>query len=276
MLGSDMTAAAARAGHETTCVDFPDIDITRPQSVQTRVTAAAPQVIINCAAYTAVDACETNAAAAFAVNADGAQNLARAAQEAGAVLVHYSTDYVFDGAKNGPYVETDAANPATVYGKSKLKGERLAHEACSRLIILRIAWLYGKNGGNFVRSIRAAAQKNAAAGTPLRVVNDQRGTPTYTVDVCNQTFALIAADRPGLYHATNEGACTWFDFAQEIVACARIPVDLRPCTTAEFPRPAPRPKNSILENAELKKLGLNIMPDWKDGFKRFLEEEKLS
>jgi dTDP-4-dehydrorhamnose reductase len=274
MLGSDMAAAAKAAGHEVQGIDFPEIDITKPESVRKRVASANPGAIINCAAYTAVDACETNAETAFAVNAQGAENLARAAEERKCIMVHYSTDYVFNGTKAAPYVESDPASPATVYGKSKLQGEKLVQAACSRLFVLRIAWLYGKNGNNFVKTIRTLAQKNAAANLPLRVVHDQKGTPTYTIDVCRQSLSLVPTGHYGLYHATSEGSCTWFDFAREIVSAAQIPVHLLPCATAEFPRPAPRPENSILENAALKKLGLNIMPDWRDAFRRFLQEEK--
>jgi dTDP-4-dehydrorhamnose reductase len=274
MLGSDMMGAARAAGHEATGIDFPDIDITKKESIEKCFAAAAPQAVINCAAYTAVDACETNCDAAFAVNAAGAGLLARAAEERKAACVHFSTDYVFDGTATRPYVESDATNPTSVYGRSKLEGERLVLKNSTHAFIFRIAWLYGAGGNNFVKTIRSIALKNAASGAPLRVVNDQTGTPTWTVDVCAQTLRMMTTQHYGLYHATSEGRCSWFDFAVAIVRAAGTPVQVQPCSTAEFPRPAPRPMFSVLENSGLKKIGKNIMPAWEVAFEKFLREEK--
>ena len=273
MLGSDMLLAVREAGHRAQGVDFPEIDITRIDSIRACFDAARPDAVINCAAYTAVDACETAADLAFAVNARGAGSLAQCAAERNAVFVHFSTDYVFDGCASRPYLECDPTSPATVYGKSKLEGERLVQANSERSYTLRIAWLYGVSGNNFVKAIRAKAAKNAADGTPVLVVNDQFGTPTATGDVCRQTLALLESGRYGLYHSTSEGECTWYDFAQEIVAAAGIAVPVAPCTTAEVPRPAPRPRYSVLENERLKLAGLNRMPHWKDAFAAFLREE---
>ncbi|MCU0608944.1 MAG: dTDP-4-dehydrorhamnose reductase [Chitinispirillaceae bacterium] len=274
MLGTDMTALARAAGHDVIGLDFPDIDITHSDSIRRHCDAIKPDAIINCAAYTAVDACETNEAIAYSVNTEGVGNLAQCAQEAGCTLVHISTDYVFDGTKRSPYIESDQTNPASIYGKSKLEGEKLVIKHCSRYFILRIAWLYGLHGNNFVRTIRTIAAKNSSGDKPLRVVSDQRGTPTYTVDVCRQTLRLLTTDHFGLYHATNEGSCSWYNFASAIVAAAGIPVRVEPCSTTEFPRPAPRPANSVLENAGLKKLGLNIMQEWSVAWQEFLKSEK--
>jgi len=274
MLGSDMMIVTRSAGHDVTGIDVPDIDITKRDSIQRCLAAVKPQIIINCAAYTAVDACETARERAFAVNAQGAGLLAGCAHESQAVLVHFSTDYVFDGTKAQPYLENDPTNPVSVYGKSKLEGELLVQKNCSRSFIFRIAWLYGARGGNFVKTIKTLAQKNLSLGMPLRVVNDQVGTPTWTVTVCRQTFGMIETKHYGLYHCTSEGRCSWYDFALEIVRTAGIEVQVVPCSTAEFPRPAPRPANSVLENGRLKELGLNIMPYWKAGFENFLKDEK--
>jgi dTDP-4-dehydrorhamnose reductase len=274
MLGQDMVLTARNAGHRVTGIDFPDIDITKSSSVQQHVAKANPQAIINCAAYTAVDSCETDRDRAFAVNAEGAGLLARYADKYGCTLVHYSTDYVFDGRKTSPYVESDPVNPVSVYGKSKLEGELLVRKNCKRSFVFRIAWLFGTHGSNFVKTLRTLARKNAATGTPLRVANDQFGTPTYTVDVCKQTFGMIDTGRFGLYHCTSEGKCSWYDFAVEIVRAAGSPVQVQPCSTAEFPRPAPRPVNSVLENSGLKKLGMNLMPHWKEAFEEFLRDEQ--
>ncbi len=276
MLGDEMLSAARTAGHEVTGIDFPDIDITRPESVRACLREGRPDTVINCAAFTAVDACETEPRKAFAVNAEGAGNLALAAKEVRSIFVHYSTDYVFDGTARVPYVETDPTGPASVYGRSKLEGERLASMNNARSFIIRIAWLYGMTGNNFVKSIRNLAQKNEATGAHLRVVNDQIGSPTCTLDVCNQTLCLLETGHFGLYHATSEGQCSWYDFAREIVRAAGSPAVVDPCTTAELTRPAPRPAWSVLENAALKRLGLNRMPHWKDAFSAFTKVEAQS
>jgi dTDP-4-dehydrorhamnose reductase len=272
-LGTDMMRVASGGGFPADGIDFPAIDIAKPDSIEAAVARFRPDVIVNCAAHTAVDACETEVEKAFALNQGGVRNIAAAARRVGAAVAHISTDYVFDGSKKTAYVETDAPNPASVYGKSKLAGEMELAEACDRYWIFRIAWLYGTSGSNFVKTIRGVAQKRAAAREPLKVVNDQKGTPTYTAHVCRQVLSIVKTAHYGLFHCTNEGQCTWFEFARHIVRAYGIPVDVVPCTTAEFPRPALRPANSVLENERLKKLGLNIMPHWEQGFEEFLMEE---
>lgn len=270
MLGQDMVVTAKEAGHKVFCIDHPEIDITKPESVHHHVETVRPEAIVNCAAYTAVDLCETNRDIAFAVNGAGAGNIARAASGIGAKLVHISTDYVFDGKGPRPYVEDDPTGPASVYGQSKLEGEMQVVKNCTQSYILRIAWLYGKNGNNFVKTIRSIGLKNAAEKKPLKVVNDQWGTPTWTVEVCRQVLKIIDTSHYGISHATNEGMCTWCDFAKTIIESANIPCEVVPCSTKEFPRPAPRPAYSVLENRNLKRLGLNVMQDWKEAFEEFL------
>jgi dTDP-4-dehydrorhamnose reductase len=273
-LGRDMMLTAAAHRHTVEGMDFPAIDITDQRSVRDAVMRVAPDAIINCAAHTAVDACETEADKAYAINAAGVAHIALAAKQAGAKFVHISTDYVFDGTKKGPYVETDAPNPGSVYGKTKLAGELELKKAYDRHFIVRIAWLFGTRGNNFLKTIRSLAEKHASSGAPLKVVNDQVGTPTYTMHVCKQILSLIGTDHYGLFHGTNEGWCSWYDFAKAIVRAYGLPVEVVPCTTEEFPRPAPRPANSVLENERLKKLGLNIMPQWEKGLEDYLREEK--
>jgi dTDP-4-dehydrorhamnose reductase len=279
-LGKDMMLTAQARAFTVEGLDFPAIDITEARSVRDAVIRVAPDAIINCAAHTAVDACETEAEKAFAINATGVFHIALAAKQTGAKLVHISTDYIFDGTKTGPYVETDAPNPRSVYGKSKLAGEQELIKTYDRHFIVRIAWLFGTRGNNFLKTIRSLAEKRAAAHAltrePIKVVNDQIGTPTYTVHVCKQILALVPTEHFGLYHATNEGWCSWYDFAKAIVSAYGLPVPVVPCTTKEFPRPAPRPANSVLENQRLKKLGLNIMPEWEKGLEEYLEEEMLN
>jgi dTDP-4-dehydrorhamnose reductase len=272
-LGGDFMVTASAAGHDVAGVDYPQIDITDPGSVQRAIESARPEMIINCAAYTAVDACETDEQRAFAVNAAGVRNIAEAAQACGASVAHVSTDYVFDGTKPGPYVESDPPNPKSAYGRTKLAGEEALMRHHERHFIFRIAWLYGIRGANFVKTIRRVAADKARQGEALKVVNDQRGTPTWTVEVCRQILRAIGTRHFGLFHCTAEGECTWYDFARRIVESAGIPVRIVPCATREFPRPAPRPANSVLENARLKTLGLNSMKEWRAAFAEFLEAE---
>jgi dTDP-4-dehydrorhamnose reductase len=272
-LGRDMVKTAQTAGYNCTAIDYPQLDITNQDSVEKVFSLADSQIVINCAAFTAVDDCEKMPDTAYKVNATGPGNLASASEKTGARLIHISTDYVFDGSKNEPYVESDQTGPRTVYGSSKLEGEIQVKNKCSRYQIYRIAWLYGLYGNNFVRAIRKGAAAKKATGEPLRVVNDQWGTPTSTRQVCNQIFNVMELDINGIFHCTCEGKCTWYDFASEIVKTSGIDVKVIPCTTQEYVRPAPRPAYSVLENARLKELGLNIMPDWKNAFYDFLKEE---
>ncbi|MCL2688526.1 MAG: dTDP-4-dehydrorhamnose reductase [Chitinispirillia bacterium] len=272
-LGCDFVKEAELKGHLVFPVDFPDIDIADKASVERCVNDTKPDVIVNCAAFTAVDLCEEKQESAFSINADACFNLASCARDTGAPLIHFSTDYVFDGRASVPYIEKDDTNPQTVYGKSKLRGEELIAKICPKHLIFRIAWLYGVHGNNFVKSIRRFAQAAADNKKPLKVVSDQFGTPTWTVSVCRQVLEVIDKNEYGVYHCTNEGQCSWFDFAKEIVSACGIDADVVPCTTEEFPRPAPRPRFSVLENAKLKAMGVNIMPDWREAFKEFLLTE---
>jgi dTDP-4-dehydrorhamnose reductase len=271
-LGRDMVTESRQSGHTVSGLDFPDIDITSPQSVNHACQKLSPDSIINCAAYTAVDACEDHQETAFAINSIGVANIAKGANEVGASVVHISTDYVFDGTATRPYQETDTTNPQSVYGKSKLAGEQQLTAHTEKYFIFRIAWLYGMHGANFVKTIRDIAAKKLRDGQPLKVVNDQFGTPTFTKDVCRQILTMIPADRFGLYHCTNEGECSWFDFACFICTTFAIPLDVIPCTSAEFPRPAPRPRYSVLENHHLKSIGLHTMRPWQEAYLDFLRE----
>jgi dTDP-4-dehydrorhamnose reductase len=274
-LGSDFVGQAEVCGHDVIPVDYPLIDICDESSVNTYIREVLPDAVINCAAYTAVDDCEKEREKAFALNADACGNLARAARECSSLLVHISTDYVFDGKASAPYTEESGTNPQSVYGQSKLRGEEIITEQCGNSMIFRIAWLYGARGNNFVKTIRCITASSAKESKPLKVVNDQFGTPTWTVSVCRQILSVINTGERGIFHCTSEGSCSWYDFAKEIVAAYGIAAEVQPCTTAEFPRPAPRPRYSVLENARLKSIGANIMPDWRDGFKEFLSSNKL-
>ncbi|MGB7569364.1 MAG: NAD(P)-dependent oxidoreductase, partial [Chitinivibrionales bacterium] len=210
-----------------------------------------------------------------AVNSNGIAHIARAARAINARVVHFSTDYVFDGTKNRPYVESDGANPQSVYGKSKLDGDRRLAQMLPDHIILRVAWLYGVHGQHFIKKIRDRALQMQGTGKPLKVVTDEVGTPTYTVDVCRQTLKLLTTDHRGTFHCTNEGFCSRYEFAREILKTYAIDVPLEPCTSKDFVLPAPRPAYSVLENQRLKQLGINIMRDWKVAFGEYVAESFL-
>jgi dTDP-4-dehydrorhamnose reductase len=274
-LGSDMVRIAAQGDRRVVGIDYPQIDITDAKGTLHTIIRHSPSVIINCAAYTAVDACESDRASAFALNSEGVAALAHAAVECDAELVHISTDYVFDGNKRGAYTEEDEPNPVSVYGKSKYEGERRLAEIMQRWYIIRIAWLYGVQGENFVKTICRLSRRQAEQNKPLRVVNDQWGSPTWTQQVCNQILRILALDTAyGIYHCTAEGKCTWYDFALRITQRYSLPADIEPCTSEAFPRPAPRPHNSVLENRMVKKRGINSMLRWDTAFEEFAATHK--
>jgi len=269
MLGADLMEVF-RPGHEILGLDRPEIDITDLEQCLSIAEGFRPEVILNAAAFTRVDECETRQREAFLVNGEGAGNLCRAAAAVGSRMVHYSTDYVFDGIKREAYLEEDLPNPQSVYGKSKLLGEDLVRRHCPDHLILRTSWLFGRHGANFIRTIVSAAQK----GAPLRVVDDQRGSPTYSKDLASQTLRMVDARCRRTYHVTNSGSCTWFELASQALEFAAIhTVALAPVSTLEFPRPAPRPANSILANARLQREGFRLMRPWQDAVREYVREE---
>lgn len=267
MLGTDLMEAFGRAG-DVTGVDLPELDITQIGQCRARLEELRPDIVLNAAAFTRVDECESREKEAFHVNGYGAGNLASAAASIGARLVHYSTDYIFDGLKKEAYVEEDAPDPRSVYGKSKLLGETLVRQNCTDHLILRTSWLFGRNGNNFIRTILEIARK----GGPLRVVNDQRGSPTYSSDLAAQTRRMIDAGCRETYHVTNGGSCTWHELAENALAWAGIGnISIAPVATSEFPRPAPRPANSVLANARLQREGSSLMRPWKEAAREYIE-----
>ena len=270
-LGSEMVSQCEKENHSVKGIDFPEIDISNYSKTEKKIIRLKPEIIINCAAYTSVDLCETNQKEAFSVNSKGIENIASSAKTIDAKVIHISTDYVFDGLKKSPYVESDIANPQTIYGKSKLEGEGRLSDTMEKYFIFRIAWLYGIKGSNFVKTIYKSALVNSKKNLPLKVVDDQFGSPTYTQDVCKQIISVIKTDNYGLFHCTNEGRCSWFEFANHIVKLFKIPIEVIPCSTEEFPRLAKRPHNSVLENQRLKSLNMNIMGFWKTAFNHFFE-----
>lgn len=268
MLGTDL-AALLGDEHQVTAVDLEDWDVTHRPTVEERVAAAAPEVIINAAAFTDVDGSEKEEPLAFRVNADGPENLARACKGLGIPLVHVSTDYVFDGTKPAPYREDDPANPLGAYGRSKWEGEQRIRALLEDACIVRTAWLYGRAGRNFVEAILRQAETKST----LRVVNDQQGSPTYTRDLALALRAAAVKGLRGTYHVTNRGACTWFDFAREILdQSGRGDVAVEPISSKELGRPAPRPDNSVLDCGRFEKDAAMRLRAWNEALRDYLEE----
>ncbi|NOQ46275.1 MAG: dTDP-4-dehydrorhamnose reductase [Desulfobulbaceae bacterium] len=248
------------------------LDITGEKEVRKVLLAAKPDVVINCAAYTAVDKCEKEQQRCFAVNALGPGILAARCESLGCRLIHISTDYVFDGNKPvpEPYTENDPTSPLSHYGESKLAGENGIRERLENHLIIRTAWLYGMGGGNFLKTILRLAVNDTER--ILRVVNDQYGSLTWSRRLARQIERLLDSDLKGTIHATAEGYCTWFEGAKRFLEAMQVEFSLEPCTTAEYPTPAHRPTNSILENSRLKEEGLNVMLPWQEDMDRFARQ----
>ena len=254
--------------HDTIGIDIEELDITDIGAVQAFVKTARPDVVVNCAAYTNVDACEANDVLAYKVNTAGPRNLAVACADLGARMVQISTDFVFDGKAAAPYTEYDRTNPLSVYGKSKWAGEELVRDILPKHFIVRTAWLYGLNGNNFVKTMLKLAQTNKR----LTVVDDQRGTPTCSWDLAAEITRLIETDAYGTYHCTNEGECTWNDFAREIFRLKGIELEVAPISTEQLGRPAARPAYSVLRNLMLEITIGNHMRPWKDALEEYLNK----
>jgi dTDP-4-dehydrorhamnose reductase len=258
MLGHDVLRAGERAGHELVPIDLPDIDITDTASIEGVLAGVVPDAVLNCAAWTDVDGQEADRQRALAVNANGAGNLARAAAATQTPLLHVSTDYVFDGTAAAPYTEWDEPRPRSVYGRSKLGGEREALALVPETTVVRTSWVCGPHGSNMVKTVLRLLR----AGAPLRFVDDQRGCPTFTPDLASMIVRLGTGRRPGIFHVTNQGATTWYGFARDVVAAAGADPDrVEPIATADLdpPRPAPRPANSVLDNAALRLGGVALL-----------------
>lgn len=271
-LGNDLVAEFLTAREQVTSLTHSDLDISSFDSTRSALAGIAPALIINTAAMHHVENCEREPARAYEVNALGARNLTIVARDLGATLVHVSTDYVFNGLKGSPYLESDTAGALNVYGNTKLAGEAFLHGLGERCFIVRTSALYGmspcraKGGRNFVDFM----MKLATERKELRVVNDEVISPTSTTELAKQIAILSRTDDYGLYHATAEGSCTWYEFAKAIFEISGTEVSLEIADPAEFPAKVPRPKYSVLENANLKKLGLNIFQHWKEGLRAYL------
>ena len=273
-LGSDLVKVL-RPSHDLTPLTRADVQVTSPESVEAMLRTHQPELVMNMAAFHKVDVCEDEVEPTFAVNAYGVRTLALACRAHKAVLLHMSTDYVFGGDKtrSTPYVETDTPAPINVYGISKLAGELFVQYLIDRYYILRVCGLYGVagsagKGGNFVELMLRLARE----GKPIKVVDDQRLTPTYTVDVAHQIAALIETGRYGLYHATSQGDCTWYEFAAEIFRQSGLTPDLGRARTGDFGEKATRPAYSVLENKALQSSGLDQMRPWHEALGAYLKE----
>lgn len=277
-LGKDLVRTLSGT-HEVVALDVDTCDITDQSSVRDALDRHSPSTVINCAAMTDVPACETNDLAAFQINALGAKHVAMACEERSLRLVHISTDYVFDGLKRSPYVETDATQPLNVYGLTKLAGEHYVRQSCSRHYIVRSSGLYGifecqGKKTNFVETMLRLAEKQTA----LRVVNDETLTPTFTLHLARQIRTLLTGDSFGTYHATNQGACSWYEFAVRIFDILGRNVEVVPVTSREFGSSVRRPPYSVLDNQALREKGLDIMPAWDQALRDYFldKDNKLS
>jgi dTDP-4-dehydrorhamnose reductase len=259
-VGRELTRTLVPAG-ELTALDRTQIDLASPESIRAAVATAHPEVIVNAAAYTAVDRAESEESAAFAVNRDGPAVLAEEAAKHGALLVHFSTDYVFDGEKADPYAEDDTPRPLNVYGASKLAGERAIAAAGCRHLILRTSWVYGPHGSNFMRTILRAARERPE----LRVVDDQLGAPTSSLAIARATAQVLSHGGEGLYHMSAAGKTSWCGFARAILARAGLGTPVVPIRSEEYPAAARRPRNSLLDNSRLHAaFGVALAP-WEEG-----------
>jgi|SRR6185295_3962965 len=266
-------ARTCEPGREPIRLTRTDLDICNASAVRETLTRLRPTLVLNCASYNEVDRAEDDRAGAFAVNADAVGTLAAACQALGATFVHFSTDYVFDGRKNTPYLEDDAPGPLSVYAESKLAGERLARERCQRAFVIRVCGLFGVGRRpdarpNFVETML----RLAASGTPIRVVRDQVLTPSYTLDLARKTWRIVTLGAPGIYHLTNGGEISWFDFTRELFSLRGLQPSLTPVTAAEFGARATRPAYSVMGHGRLKALGEDDLRSWRDALVAYLRE----
>ncbi len=265
MLGQVLCPLLSRH-HDIQPLPIDKLDITSLEDTRWQVSQARPDWVVHVAAFTQVDEAEMKPLEAYRVNAVGTRNVAVAAQEAGAGLAYFSTDYVFDGCKGESYREWDVPKPINHYGHSKLAGENYVQTLCPKHLIIRTSWLFGPGGINFVGKILARAAKEKR----IQVVDDQRGSPTLTMDLADMTLRLLERGSQGIYHVTNLGSCTWFEFAREIISLKNLEVQAVPVSSSAFSAPATRPVCSVLDNYLLKCEGIPLLPPWQDALARYL------
>ena len=268
MLGHDLVDILSKE-NEINTTTIHTLDITDINKTIETVKDYNPDVVVHAAAYTDVDGSESNQDMAYKVNTIGTRNVAVACQETNSSLVYISTDYVFDGTKGSSYYEYDQTNPLSVYGKTKYLGEVYIRDILSKFYITRTSWLYGLNGPNFIKTMLNLAKTNKS----INVVDDQIGSPTYTVDLAKAIAQIIKKPIYGIYHITNSDHCSWYEYAKEIFKLAQVDVEVKPVSTDEFPRPAPRPKYSVLENYNWKMEGFPKIKSYKEALKEYLKQE---
>lgn len=267
-LGTDVMLRLEELGIDCVGAGHEDFDITDPEACDAFISSAAPDVVIHCAAYTAVDRAESERELCRKINVDGSGNVASACEKAGAACLYISTDYVFGGDGETPYEVNDGKNPVNFYGLTKLEGENAVLSSCSRCYIVRVSWIFGHHGANFVETmLRLGASRGEVS-----VVNDQIGSPTFTEDLAKTVCEIAVSGRYGVYHATNEGFCSWAEFAAEIMKEAGLNCRVKPIPSSEYPTAAARPKNSRLSKAFLDEAGVERLPSWQDALRRYIAE----
>ncbi len=266
-LGHDVVKELEKRGIEAVGVDIQEMDITDEESVSRVILGEAPDAVIHCAAYMAVDAAEENVDLCRRVNADGPRYIAKVCRDLDIKMIYISTDYVFSGQGERPWEPEDEKAPQSVYGQTKYEGELAVQELLEKYFIVRIAWVFGVNGKNFVRTMLKLSENHDV----ITVVNDQFGSPTYTYDLARLLVDMVLTDKYGVYHATNEGICSWYDFACAIFEEAGIPMTVKPVSTAEYGAKASRPANSRMSKDKLEENGFERLPAWQDALKRYLD-----
>ncbi len=269
-LGSDIVLLLAEQGHRVTGIDIGELDLTDENAVNTYFRQNKFNAVVHCAAYTAVDRAEAEVEKCMTANSEATAYLSSACKTGKTKLLYISTDYVFSGDKETPYLTEDEPAPANVYGKSKLGGELAVTSSLSNYFIIRISWVFGLNGNNFVKTMLRLGKENSS----VNVVCDQTGSPTYTKDLAVLIGEMIKTDKYGIYHATNEGFCTWAQFAQEIFSCSGLDITVNKIPAKDYPTAAQRPVNSCMSKDKLSNMGFNRLPKWQDALARFLHELK--
>ena len=267
-LGYDVVNELTKRGIEAVGVDIQDMDITDAASVEKVISEVAPDAVIHCAAYTAVDAAEDNVELCRRVNADGTQNIANVCKKLDCKMIYISTDYVFDGEGTRAWEPDDERHPLNVYGQTKYEGELAVQNTLEKYFIVRISWVFGVNGKNFIKTMLNLGKTH----DHLTVVNDQFGSPTYTYDLARLLVDMVLTDKYGIYHATNEGICNWYEFACEIFRKAGMNVDVAPVPESEYPTKAKRPENSRMSKEKLTENGFERLPSWQDALERYLPQ----
>lgn len=270
-LGYDVVRELQSRGHEAIGVDIEEMDITDETAVSRVMEETAPEAVIHCSAFTAVDRAEEERELCYKVNVEGTENIAKMCQKLGCKMLYLSTDYIFSGEGQRPWEPEDTPSPLNAYGQSKYQGEVALRQYVDKYFIVRISWVFGINGNNFIKTMLRLGKENGA----VKVVDDQIGSPTYTFDLAKLLVDMIETEQYGAYHVTNEGICSWYEFAKEIFQEANMKeVTVIPVSSEEFPVKAKRPKNSRMSKEKLVQNGFSLLPSWQDAVKRYIKELK--